>query len=112
MKVGESLRLTCPVEADPSTIVEWEKDGEAIHMGWERFTKRSNDYVLMIKNLEKSDSGIYRCKAVNGFGSVPFQYVISVYSPSEYSNHQRICVWSRQEIPACTPTAIIHWVIL
>ena len=80
VQVGDSLRMQCPIEADPPAIVEWEKDGESIHIGWERYTKKNKD-ILQVRDLELSDSGEYQCSAVNGFGSVQVPFTVNVYSP-------------------------------
>ena len=38
VRAGETVRLSCPVEATPGPVLlEWSKDGENIHAGWERF---------------------------------------------------------------------------
>jgi len=73
--------MQCPIEADPPAMIEWKKDGESIHFGWERYSTKNNDYILQVKDLEKSDSGVYQCDAVNGFGSVEVAFNVIVFSP-------------------------------
>lgn len=87
------MRLQCPIEADPPAIVDWEKDGEIIRFGWDRFTVKvkGKDHYLVVKDVERSDTGMYVCKAVNGFGSIVFQYTVTVYSAGWLSLMNTIC---------------------
>lgn len=73
---GDTLRVICPVDSNPAPIVTWKKDGDDIHIGWERFRIREN--ALQIKAVESGDSGIYVCSATNGFGTVSAQFAICV----------------------------------
>ena len=75
-KAGDTVRLNCPVKSDPDPIFSWFKDDESIHQGWDRF--RILTKGLRIKNIEVEDSGIYQCRATNGFGSVDVEYVVFV----------------------------------
>lgn len=80
----------CPVESDPQPIVEWQKDSETIHLGWSRF--RLTDSTLRIRDLETADTGIYVCKATNGFGNVDVLFQVYVYpgqSPFHTVIHRR-----------------------
>lgn len=83
-RVGETLRLQCPVDADPPPLLQWSKDGESIHRGWERFRVLSNG--LRIKDAMLEDAGEYICKATNGFGHVNVEYTLHIYSK---------CLWQR-----------------
>lgn len=88
---GETLRLTCLVEAVPPAIITWQKDGDMIHPGWDRYRTNEHAHTLKIKDLETTDSGVFTCLATNGFGSVKVTYLVYVYgkcsSTSEvYSN--------------------------
>ena len=65
-QIGENLRLVCPVSAYPAPIVEWSKNGDKIDFMWERH--KTGKKWLKIKNLSEDDTGIFECKAVNGFG--------------------------------------------
>ena len=76
-RAGTNVRLQCPAQGDPAPILDWEKDGEAIHAGWERF--KVGHSALRIKSLAEDDSGKYTCKATNGFGSAELEYWLYVY---------------------------------
>jgi len=80
---GESLRLVCPVISDPPAYVDWSKDGEAIHVGWQRYRIRSQDSVLVVRDVDRSDAGFFQCTAVNGFGSVVYRFSVIVRPPRE-----------------------------
>ena len=80
MNAGESLRLTCPVQADPSPYIAWDKDGDVIHLGWDRFRVKQD--VLTVKDAEPDDSGVYTCSATNGFGKVNVEYWVYVVGNS------------------------------
>ena len=66
-RIGETVRLVCPITGYPTPIVEWSKNGEKIDFMWERhLTGRKS---LKIKNANEDDTGVFTCKAINGFGS-------------------------------------------
>ncbi|CAG0915669.1 unnamed protein product [Notodromas monacha] len=68
---GETLKLPCPVDGEPYPMFEWFKDGESLIMADDRIRATKNG--LRIKEAEVDDSGIYECKAVNGFGQVSIE---------------------------------------
>ncbi|XP_070210630.1 fibroblast growth factor receptor-like 1, partial [Littorina saxatilis] len=76
-KRGKNTRLVCPVEADPTPFTEWKKDGEKINSAWTRF-KVNQDGNLRIREVEMADSGLYVCRATNGFGSISINYTVIV----------------------------------
>lgn len=80
-KAGENIKLHCPLEPNfqPPPLVSWNKDDESIHVGWNRIKTLDNDKVLRIKDLEVTDSGVYVCKATNGFGSVEAKHLLYVH---------------------------------
>ncbi|XP_034037879.1 fibroblast growth factor receptor-like 1a [Thalassophryne amazonica] len=81
VRLGRTMKLTCPVESDPPPLIMWAKDGRNIHSGWTRF--RVLQYVLRIKEVEPDDAGTYICKATNGFGSVNINYTLIVIDDLE-----------------------------
>ncbi|CAL8272623.1 unnamed protein product [Boreogadus saida] len=76
VRLGRTVKLTCPVEGDPPALIMWTKDGRNIHSGWSRF--RVLPLALRIKAVETEDAGTYVCKAANGFGSVNVNYTLIV----------------------------------
>ena len=63
---GETGKLVCPIYGEPQPIIEWEKDGEEIDYSWERMLTQGNN--LEIEKVKTSDTGVYVCRGVNGFG--------------------------------------------
>ena len=106
--VGESLRLACPVDASgggssasgpavaaaaaaaggplgPRPLVSWSKDGDVIHeVVYERYKIKQHD-TLFIRDAELDDTGIFVCRATNGFGSVDVKHVVFVIAPGKTS---------------------------
>ncbi|XP_035222648.1 fibroblast growth factor receptor-like 1 isoform X2 [Stegodyphus dumicola] len=68
---GAKVQLPCPVQADPDTLFfEWYHGKEPLNIFHEdRFRVQSNG-VLKIKAAVPEDSGLYICRAVNGFGKL------------------------------------------
>lgn len=76
VKAGQAVRLHCSVDADPPALLQWTKDDEGIHSGWERF--KVGQGSLRIKDVTEDDSGHYVCRATNGFGSVNIEHDLYV----------------------------------
>lgn len=45
----------------------------------------NNDRDLRIKNVALEDAGLYKCHAVNGFGSVDVEYTVVVIGKFNYA---------------------------
>ena len=80
-KVGDEVKVVCPVHGYPAPMVTWTKDGEVIDYAWIRF--RVNKKQMKIKGVVKEDTGFYTCKAINGFGSVEIKVELIVINPEE-----------------------------
>jgi len=80
VSAGEALRLGCPVDSDAvgrsAPIITWYKDGDEVSVGWERYRVRHD--ALFVRDMEPDDSGVYVCRATNGFGSVDVKYLVLV----------------------------------
>ncbi|KAL7633961.1 UNVERIFIED_CONTAM: hypothetical protein RMT77_015922 [Armadillidium vulgare] len=59
---GTALRLSCNISSEPIAFLYWQKDGGDLPQ--DRITEPFSG-VLQITNVESSDSGIYRCTALN-----------------------------------------------
>ncbi|XP_057368193.1 fibroblast growth factor receptor-like 1 [Daphnia carinata] len=79
-RLGETIKLDCPIRGTPTPIVEWYKDGDSVTAGWERF--KSTSHGLRIKEVIVDDSGVYTCKGVNGFGSEQVTFEIVIVDPN------------------------------
>jgi len=78
IRPGERLRLPCPVRANPPALVTWYKDGGTIHLGWDRYRVRADDWTLSVRDVQLDDTGIFTCRATNGFGSIDITYLVYV----------------------------------
>ncbi|XP_058852513.1 fibroblast growth factor receptor-like 1 [Acipenser ruthenus] len=76
VRLGRTIRLSCPVEGDPPPLTMWVKDGRTVHSGWSRH--RVLQQGLKIKEAETGDAGVYVCRATNGFGSITLNYTLTV----------------------------------
>jgi len=68
VRLGEDVRITCPILGHPTPIVEWKKGAETIDYSWIRI--RAQKKNLKIRRAQEEDTGLYICKGVNGFGNV------------------------------------------
>jgi len=78
-RIGETIRLQCPVAGKPTPMLEWSKDGDKVDFMWERY--KAGKRGLRIRNLNEDDTGVFTCKAVNGFGSAVVRVELVVVDP-------------------------------
>ena len=81
-RLGEEVRLVCPMEGNPAPMIDWFKDGEKIDQFWTRF--KPNRRQLRIRDAGPTDSGRYTCRGVNGFGSEEVAVDLIVIDPAEF----------------------------
>ncbi|GIY91796.1 fibroblast growth factor receptor-like 1 [Caerostris extrusa] len=76
---GTMVQLPCPIEADPDTLFfEWYRDREPLDaFADERYRVQSNG-ILKIKSVVPEDTGLYVCRAVNGFGKADVNVTLIV----------------------------------
>jgi len=92
LRAGVNLRLTCPVESPPPPpLVAWTKDGQTVHLGWERY--RVHGDVLRVRDVHVDDSGVYVCRATNGFGTIDVKYLVYVYGICRHRACQLFSEW-------------------
>jgi len=87
--VGTTMRLACPVTAEPPALVSWYKDGIEITVAWDRCrvtvvasgsgVARRELSQLRVRNVTDEDAGVYACTATNGFGSVRAFFQVLVH---------------------------------
>jgi len=58
----QDLRLVCDATGNPQPHISWTK-------GPDRTPIKSVDGALILNNVNKSDTGVYQCRASNGIGS-------------------------------------------
>jgi len=82
---GSVAKLQWPVNADTShLIIEWIKNDVPVDQTKDRFRVSLNG-VLIIETVQVQDSGIYTCKAVNGFGYVYANVTVTVLRKEDYN---------------------------
>ncbi|KAK3750967.1 hypothetical protein QZH41_000723 [Actinostola sp. cb2023] len=77
--VGNSIKLDCSASGYPQPLVKWYKDGKP-------FTHRNDgplylsayEFVLGLKGVVPSDSGIYTCNVTNAYGWFNHSYRVDV----------------------------------
>jgi len=79
--LGHNLKLTCPIQGDPTPLFEWFKDGEKIDHTWLDYVTRSNNKVLKIRAAKLDDTGTFACRGVNGFGKAQVNIHLLVLDP-------------------------------
>ena len=81
-KVGESLKIKCPIHGYPQPIVSWEKDQDDISYAWSRY--RTTRKTLKIKSVQEEDRGVYVCTGINGFGKAESRIELVVINPEDF----------------------------
>jgi len=68
---GDTVHLPCPVERNDKNdlFIDWTRDDKSLPEVDARM-RVTNSGTLRIKDVQPDDTGLYVCKAVNGFGSV------------------------------------------
>ncbi|XP_042221294.1 fibroblast growth factor receptor-like 1, partial [Homarus americanus] len=80
VRVGEDVKLICPIEGTPTPIYGWMKGDEVIpEEGWDGM--RLQGRTLRMKEITSQDHGFYTCTAVNGFGKETFSITLTVTEP-------------------------------
>ena len=75
--------LECPVMSETTVFFEW-KRGEDPVEDLPRFKVFEETGVLKIKNAKMTDSGIYVCNAVNGYGQINVHVRLEVMTVEQY----------------------------
>lgn len=66
---GHRVQIDCRVSADPQATVTWLKGEVSIHLDNRVVTMGDGDkHTLLIRNVQRSDFGIYTCRASNELG--------------------------------------------
>lgn len=56
-------------------------------MGWDRYRVRADDWTLSVRDVQLDDTGIFTCRATNGFGSIDITYLVYVSRKSLPPRH-------------------------
>lgn len=68
---GTAVKISCVVDGKPTPTVSWTMNGSPLNTsGNSRIFLRNGDKQLNIMNLNRTDSGEYRCVAQNSRGNI------------------------------------------
>ncbi|VDL77330.1 unnamed protein product [Nippostrongylus brasiliensis] len=83
VNVGQSVRLTCTVDAIPKASIVWYKDGLPLRSGGRHNIIIAEDgtCTLDITETVEGDEGAYRCVASNEHGSINTSCMVTVKVP-------------------------------
>ncbi|KAJ1353882.1 hypothetical protein KIN20_010652 [Parelaphostrongylus tenuis] len=83
INAGQSIRLSCTVDAIPKAGIVWYKDGLPLRSGG-RFTITTQDdgqCILEVSNTVAGDEGAYRCVASNEHGTTNTSCLVTIKVP-------------------------------
>lgn len=108
---GHRVQLDCKISADPQAVVTWAKGDILVSFDSRVVSLRDGDkHSLMIKNVQRSDFGVYHCKAINELGQGELQIQLSgVPNPGVFKNTDYLNVHAKQsytliwEVDSYTP---------
>merc|ERR1711936_943025 len=76
-KVGQEVKMVCPITGNPTPIIEWEKDGEVVDYTWTRVKTNKNylkvkqtfrdiisnlQFCLQLRGAKLEDTGVFYCR--------------------------------------------------
>ncbi|XP_072099326.1 transmembrane and immunoglobulin domain-containing protein 1-like [Mobula birostris] len=77
---GDVATLTCNVKSNPPAVMSWYKDNNTLkmeagkhHVNWD-----SSAFTLLMKKVQKEESGIYACMANSALGSRSLYFNLNV----------------------------------
>ena len=81
------MTLSCNATGNPTPSISWTKDGSAINSP--RISLLSDSKQLTITNVNRDDSGDYRCVANNSIGAVVTSDAATMDVQCKYSGFLR-----------------------
>jgi len=96
-RLGDEVKLLCPMEGNPQPIIEWSKGEQMVDYQMTRY--RTNKKSLKIRDVDKTDSGRFICKGINGFGKEEIQIDLIIIDPADFPG------LPDGELPQVTPPA-------
>ena len=94
-RLGSEVKISCPIDGNPIPYIEWYRGDEAIDYQWTRY--KTNKKSLKIKDVDKTDSGKFICKGINGFGKEKIEINLIVIDPADFPD------LGEDEVPDITP---------
>jgi hypothetical protein len=75
---NEPIELHCPVNLTPDLSIQWSKNNEELDPMWSTSNLLIRRFLLKIHRAHITDTGLYKCNVVNGFGYVQAQFQVNV----------------------------------
>ncbi|XP_036351171.2 hemicentin-1 [Ochotona princeps] len=90
--VNSAVQLECSAAGHPSPVITWFKDNRPLS-GATSVTFLDRGRVVDIESAQVSDSGVYKCVAVNSAGATELFYNLQVHVPPSISgSHSMVAV--------------------
>jgi hypothetical protein len=67
--LGSNVTIFCRAEGSPKPSVSWTKDGRPVRLS-SRVSLNKDSSEVLIRNLQESDGGIYKCTFQNTVGLI------------------------------------------
>ena len=78
LPVGNSVKLDCSAKGYPRPTIAWYKNGKLFNERRGRLLYLDGKYVLRLKDVVPSDTGIYTCNVSNHLGWINHSYYVQV----------------------------------
>jgi len=75
---SQSIELHCPVTNSPDLSIQWSKNNEDLDPMWSSSNLIIKRLLLTIHQAQITDTGLYKCNVVNGFGNIQAQFQVNV----------------------------------
>jgi hypothetical protein len=81
-RLGDEVKLVCPMEGNPAPIIEWSKGEQMVDYQMTRY--KTSKKSLKIRDVDKTDSGRFTCKGINGFGKEEIKIDLIIIDPVDF----------------------------
>ncbi|VDO31478.1 unnamed protein product [Haemonchus placei] len=86
---GKLASIECAAEGHPPPVISWLRNGIRVESGIQGVRYDTEDKMLIITDVQSSDSGIYVCEATNEAGIARQAYTLEVLGRSRAVKERR-----------------------